>query len=101
MRKFMPMSKEQVAELPAETQKEIAEVLKAFDEVNVTYEYGKYHVSTSIAILARYAPDHKFIGTVYVEDFYTLEERCKNFFEEFGYHSYFLETELKKQRGNV
>lgn len=84
MRKY-ELTKEQVQELPVEVIQEVEKVLKCFDEANITYEYGKYEVSPHIAILAKYAPDHKYIGYIKVETYYTLEERKKNFKETFGY----------------
>lgn len=90
MKKFMPLTKEQVKELPQYVQDKVADILKAFDECNIVFENGEYRVSTSIAITATYAPDHKVIGYVYQDDFYTIEERKKNYFEEFGEKAWWL-----------
>lgn len=86
MKKFMPISKEQLNAMPTNVREDVYSTLKAYDECNITYEYGKYVVSTCVGITKEYAPDHKFIGNVYVDDIYTLEERTQNYMEEF--HDY-------------
>ena len=50
---------------------EIIQSLSCYDETNITYEYGEFKVSPSIAILSKYAPDHKFIGTVKIDEWFT------------------------------
>lgn len=48
--------------------------LSAYDETNITYEYGEFKTSPSIAITREYAPDHKFVGTVKIEEWFTKEQ---------------------------
>ena len=69
--------------LPKEVQEEVKETLKAFDKVNVIYEYGAYHVSPSLCIKEVYSADHEFIGTYKAVDVFTPEERIINYVEEF------------------
>lgn len=83
MAKFMAISKEELEKLPTEVVVLVKEHLKCFDQITITYENGKYDYGNCIK--AHYAPDHKFIGTVYVEDIYSGEERNNNFKEAFGY----------------
>ena len=88
MKKDMAINKETFeATFTTAQQEEIKDTLKAFDKVNVIFENGEYHFSTGIGIYATYAPDHKFIGTVYAEDIFTEEERILNYMESFhAYH---------------
>lgn len=72
------LTKSEVEALPVEVAKDIKETLTCYDEVFVTYEYGKYKVSTGCGISSSYAPDHRVIGTVYAKDIYTAEERKEN-----------------------
>ena len=48
--------------------------LSAYDETNITYEYGRFVVSPSISICKEYADDHTFIGTVKQEEWFTKEQ---------------------------
>ena len=48
--------------------------LSAYDETNITFEYGRFVVSPSISICKEYANDHTFIGTVKVEEWFTKEQ---------------------------
>lgn len=89
MKKTYAISKEQLEALPKEVCEKAKDILKAYDEVSITYEHGQYKVSACIGICANYAPDHKFIGTAYAEDIYTEAERKENFKEEFGYYPCF------------
>jgi hypothetical protein len=73
-------------ELPANVREEIKNTLKAYDEVFVVYEYGKYHVGVGVSLKAKYAPDHKVIGTFYADDIFTKDERAINYIESF--HEY-------------
>lgn len=77
------MRKEDLAMFDAEIQKKILDVLKAYDKVTVSYEYGEYQVSTGACVKARYGEDHEVFGTWYAEDVYTLEERTENYIEMF------------------
>lgn len=89
MSKKYAISKEQLEALPEKVCAKAKDILKAYDEVNITYEYGEYKVSSCISICAYYAPDHKFIGTAYAEDIYTSAERRQNYKDEFGYYPHF------------
>lgn len=90
------LSKEELEKLPKELVEEVKGTLKAYDETHITYEYGKYKEMPMIGICANYAPDHKFIGTVRAVDIYTLEERIKNYEEEFKEKAYHLRRLLNK-----
>jgi hypothetical protein len=81
-----PISKEDFNKLPLEIQKQCKDTLRAYNEITVTYYNGKYHASTAYGIQAKYPKDYKYIGVVYQEDMYTLEERTQNYIEEF--HDY-------------
>ena len=69
--------------LPQEVQEEVKNTLKAFDKVNVIYEYGAYHVTASVTLKKVYAADHEFIGTYKAADVFTQDERIINYVEEF------------------
>lgn len=84
--KTLAITREQFKQLPIEVQDEARSILKAYDEVAIVYEYGKYNVGTGICIKKEYAPDHNFIGIVYAEDIYTEDERMINYMESF--HAY-------------
>ena len=72
--------------LPVEVQNEVKDILKAYNEVNVTFEYGEYHVSPCISLKATYGEDHEFIGTYKAKEVYTEKERTINYVESF--HDY-------------
>lgn len=76
-------------ELPQDVQEKAINTLKAFDEVNVIFEYGEYHVSTCICLKKEYAPDHKYIGRYFAKDIFTPDDRIVNYIEQF--HSYPIE----------
>ena len=46
--------------LPQDLQVEIKNILKAYNDVDVWYEYGRYTFGT--AMKKTYAHDHRFIG---------------------------------------
>jgi hypothetical protein len=69
--------------LPIETIKKVKEVLKAYDEVNVYFEDGQYHVSPGRCLRATYEQDFKNIGTYKAKDVYTEQERILNYVNEF------------------
>lgn len=90
MKKYMPISKQEFEKMFTKEEQESAkETLKAFSELNVVYEYGKYHFNTGYFLKATYAPDHKVIGSIYADDIFTPEERIINYVESF--HSYPVE----------
>lgn len=67
--------------LPKEVQEDVLNILKAYAEVDITYENGRYHFGSTLK--ASYAPDHKFIGTILAKDVYTETERIENYINEF------------------
>lgn len=73
-----------------EVKAKIKEVLRAYDKVYVTYENGKFQVSTFIGIRSSYSEDHFFCGEYKAKEIYTFEERKQNFIEVFGYGSRIL-----------
>ena len=95
MKKTYAINKEQFeAMFTEEQQNKVKDTLKAYSNVNVVYEYGEYHFSPSISLKATYAPDHKFIGTVYADDIFTEEERMVNYIEAF--HEYPIQYKGKR-----
>ena len=79
-------------ELPKEIQEEVKSTLRAYDYVDVWFEYGRYTFGTTIC--SEYADDHEFIGTYYAKEIFTEEERIINYCEEF--HSYPIEYKGKR-----
>lgn len=71
-------------QLPQEVQEHIKMTLKAYDEIFVTYENGRYQYG--MCLKANYAADHEVIGTFYKEEVYTPQELIENYIEEF--HSF-------------
>lgn len=90
------LNKEELKELPLSVQQKVRDYLKAYSSCNVIFENGRYEVRTFYALQRTYAPDRKFIGEVTQEDIYTIEERIKNYREEFGSEPYDLLYQLKK-----
>ena len=68
-------------ELPKDVQERIKNTLRAYDKVDVYFEYGEYHFGLVIKIT--YGDDHKVIGTYYAKDIFTDEERILNYVNEF------------------
>jgi len=81
-------------ELPVSIQNEIKQTLKAFDEVSVIFEYGKYNVSTSVCIKAVYGEDHQVMGTYKSKEVFSKEEQILNYMESF--HEYDTDYKGKK-----
>lgn len=52
---------------PKRVQKEVISVLGAYNECNVSFEFGKWEVSPSVCIKSYYHKDHRFFGTFYFE----------------------------------
>lgn len=80
--------------LPAEVQNKVKKFLRAYNEVNVIYEYGEYHVGTGISLKAQYAADHVFVGTYKAKEVYTADERIINYVESF--HEFPIEYKGKR-----
>lgn len=76
---------------PKDVQEEIKKILRAYDEVNVTFEMRKFHVSPNVSICSSYPYDHMVCSRFHVTQMYTKEERRQNFFEEFGYVPFWLQ----------
>lgn len=73
-------------ELPLDVQNKAKYILRAYNEVFIVFEYGKYNVGACVGLKAKYAPDHEVIGMYYADDIYTPEERMINYIECF--HEY-------------
>lgn len=80
--------------LPFDVQEQAKRTLRSFDEVNVIFEYGEYHVSTGIAVKSHYADDHEYIGHYKADDIFTPEERILNYVEAF--HEYPIQYKGKR-----
>ena len=80
--------------LPLNVQEQAKKTLRSFDEVNVIFEYGEYHVSAGIAVKSHYADDHEYIGHYKADDIFTPEERIINYVESF--HSYPVQYKGKR-----
>ena len=74
--------------LPIEVQEDIKKTLRAYDKVTVSFEYGKYHVSTGTMLKAVYGQDHKVLGYVTKEDIYTAIEQMENYINVFHDYPY-------------
>jgi hypothetical protein len=68
-------------DLPADIQKEVRNTLTVFNQANVVFEYGKYHVSAHTCIKAHYNYDHFVCGTYKADEVYTKEERRQHLAE--------------------
>lgn len=82
--KIFEVGKMPLSELPEEVQNEAKSILKAYNSVNVVFEYNKFHVSTSICIKSSYNFDHFVCGRYNADEVYTPEERRQNYIECFG-----------------
>ena len=70
--------------LPIDEQESIKSTLRAFDEVVVFFEDGRF--THGVYLKASYAPDHEYIGTYRADEIFTEDERIENYINEF--HSY-------------
>ena len=80
--------------LPDDVQSEIKEWLKVYDETHVTFENGKYKVSSSVSIRSHYPDDFKVIGSYKADEIFTKEERMINYMVSF--HDYPIEYKGKR-----
>jgi len=80
-------------ELPVEIQNKIKSVLRAYDECDVTFEYGEYHMG-GICLKSSYGADHEYIGCYKASEVYTPEERTLNYVECF--HDYPIQYKGKR-----
>jgi hypothetical protein len=80
------ISKEQLSTFPTMVINDVLNTLKAFSQVTISYEYGKYEVSTGCCLKSRYGSDHKVFGIARAVDMYTEDERTQNYIECF--HDY-------------
>ena len=65
---------EDFKKFPKHIQKEIISVLGAYNECNVSFEYGRWEVSPDCWSAAQYAKVHRVFGTFYYDD---LVEKVK------------------------
>lgn len=79
-------------ELPENIQNEIKEYLRAYDEVDVTYENGRYHFGTYLK--KQYGTDFEPIGVFKAKEFFTAEERIVNYVNCF--HAYPIQYKGKR-----
>lgn len=82
--KVFELCKMPLEELPDDIQAKAKEVLKAFNNVNVTFEYNRFEVSASCCIKSHYNYDHFVCGRYNAKEVYTAEERRQNYRECFG-----------------
>jgi len=68
--------------LPIEEQESIKRTLRAYDEVVVFFENGKY--THGVCLKSSYAPDHEYVGTYRADEVYTEDERIENYINEFN-----------------
>jgi hypothetical protein len=80
------LNKDNLKDFPQDVQTKVLDILKAYNKVTVSYEYGVYNVSTGSCIKAVYGEDHEVYGDFHAEDIYTIEERTENYIESF--HEY-------------
>lgn len=82
--KIFEVGKMPLSELPEEVQNEAKSILKAYNSVNVVFEYNEFHVSASTCIKSSYNFDHFVCGRYNADEVYTQEERRQNYIECFG-----------------
>lgn len=79
-------SVEEFNTMPQEVKDEVINIMGAYNEVNVTREYGRLRVNTCSCISKHYAPDHKvwFFKKDELKKQYApqIEEEEKRFYEE-------------------
>ena len=83
------VAKMPLTELPDDVQDEVKQLLKAYSNANVVFEYNRFEVSASVCIKALYNHDHFVCGRYSAEEVYTKEQRRQNYFESFGYYPCF------------
>ena len=86
MKNELTLTENEFQNLPENVRAEALSTLKAFSEVNIIFENGRYNVSTGISIRKSYPADHNFIGIVYADDVFTDDEKILNYIESF--HDY-------------
>ena len=96
-KKFKPLTKEFLKELPEDLQKRVLNTLKAFDECQIEYKNGEYKIGC-ICLRSSYPKDFRVVGTFYQDEIYTLEERIENYRQEFKCEPYYLLQQLKNQQ---
>jgi hypothetical protein len=82
--KAFEVAKMPLEELPDEVQQKAKSILKAYNQVNVVFEYNEFSVSASTCIKSSYHWDHFVCGRYFAKDVYTEEERRQNYQECFG-----------------
>lgn len=84
-----------IKNLPVEVVEEIKDILKAYNECNVVFENGKYHVRTFTCLQASYSDDYKVIGRFKKDEVFTKEEQELNYIEEFRSYPYPMTLKIK------
>lgn len=82
--KIFEVGKMPLSELPEEVQNEAKSILKAYNSVNVVFEYNEFHVFAFTCIKSSYNFDHFVCGRYNADEVYTPEERRQNYIECFG-----------------
>ena len=80
-------------ELPEDVRNQVLKILKAYDEVDVIFEGGKYQLDVAAVLKMSYDSDFQYVGTYYAEDLYSPEQRDLNYIETFGCEPYPSYTE--------
>lgn len=70
-------------ELPENVKSKVKETLRAYDEANVTFYDGEYHVSVAYGLRSSYPSDFEVIGYYYASEVYSDDERILNYVNEF------------------
>ena len=83
--------------LPIDEQERIKNELRAYDEVVVFYENGKF--THGVCLKSSYAPDHEYIGTYKAKEIYTEDERIENYINQF--HAYPINYKGNRDYRNV
>lgn len=73
--------------LSEELKEQIRDWLKYFEEVDVTYYCGEYHIG-ALVVYDKAPEDYEFIGTYNQRDVFTVDERILNFME--AHHEYHI-----------
>lgn len=55
--------------LPVKAQAEALDILSCYNQANIYFERGEFHVVAGVGIKSEYAPDHCVCGTYRTEDF--------------------------------
>ena len=78
------MEKRLLDSLPEEVKAEAKDILRAYDQVTIYFEYGTFHVSTGNCIKKVYGNDYEVIGQIKANDVYSEIERMENYINVFA-----------------